>query len=281
MKICAITNCYNEQHNLPIWLQHYSKQLGPRSCFVIDHGSTDGSTDGLGDDVSVLKIPRSLFNDGVRANMVTDIARGLLREFDLVIYTDADELLVADPRKHATLRDFFEADQRDAYTAFGLNVVHRVDLEDALDLTQPILSQRRHVHFVSPMCKTSAVRKAVRWTGGFHGSTAAPSFGDLFLLHMRWADVGENLERLRTTRTIEWKRQNHVTYQKNSAATVLQSFLRFVEWPVIEDADFRFEQEVSKLLAGARIENDYHRLPPDVRPREMLRLPDWFPADII
>jgi len=281
MKICAITNVYNEKFNLPLWIKHYSKQVGPGSCFVLDHGSDDGSTTNLGPEVSVLRYPRSLFNDGKRAMMVSDFARGLLREFDLVIYSDSDEFLVADTREYRDLRDFFEKDVRDSYTDFGLNVVQNSDFEDAFDPSHSILSQRRHAHFVAPMCKTSATRKPIRWSGGFHDSTATPSFGGLFLLHMRWLDLSENLRRLRITRGVEWKRQNHVTYQKAEIATVLDGFKKFAAWPIFDDDDFFFNEEVKAMLEGKRVENEMHRLPMSVRPKKMLKLPDWFPDDLV
>jgi hypothetical protein len=281
MKICAITNVFNESFNLPIWIRHYTQQLGPNACFVLDHGSDDGSTLSLGGDVSVLRYPRSLFNDGKRSMMITDIARGLLREFDLVIYTDSDELLVADPRQYKNLRDFFENDVRDTYTAFGLNVVQHINFEDAFDPRYSIFSQRRYAHFVAPMCKTSATRRAIRWSGGFHSASVPPAFGGLYLFHMRWMDLAENLRRLRITRGVEWQRKDHATYQKAEITKVLDHFQKTAEWSVDEDNSFLFQEEKEMLLAGLRVENDMHRMPSNVRPRVLLKLPDWFPDNLI
>ncbi|GAA0576291.1 hypothetical protein GCM10009416_13700 [Craurococcus roseus] len=280
MKVCAITNVYNESFNLPVWIRHYTKQLGGGCCMVVDHGSDDGSTTNIDYNASVIRLPRSPFDDGKRANFITDLARTLLREFDVVLYTDADELLIADPRKFASLREFLARDQRDFYTAYGLNLVHKISVEDPYDASRPILAQRRHVQFVAPMCKTLICRKSIGWTGGFHGSTAPVSFGGLYLLHTRWMDVCQNLTRLHTTRSIEWANEQR-THHKAEYPDTVRKFLNYDTWPVQEDADFHFSNEVAALTAGTEIIHRAYRLPQNVRPEIMFKLPGWFDAAIV
>jgi len=38
---------YNESFYLKRWYRWYGSQLGIENCFVLDHGSDDGSTDDL------------------------------------------------------------------------------------------------------------------------------------------------------------------------------------------------------------------------------------------
>jgi hypothetical protein len=130
------------------------------------------------------------------------------------------------------------------------------------------------------MCKTSASRQSIRWTGGFHGSNREPSFGALYLLHTRWMDVTQTLNRLRITREVEWSRDKP-TYQKADDETILKKFSGFDEWPVELDADFYFTAEVKALIDGTTIVQEAYRLPQGIRPRKMFCLPDWFFRDII
>ncbi|MBK1657313.1 glycosyltransferase family 2 protein [Paracraurococcus ruber] len=280
-RICVLTNVFNEAFNLPIWERHYARQLPGATRLVLDDGSTDGSIAALRPDTSVLRLPRSRFDDWKRANFVADMTQALLRNFDAVICTDADELLLADPRRHASLAEFLAEDRRDAVTALGLNLVQKLGAEDPFDATQPILRQRRHVQFVSPMCKTLVTRRPIRWTGGFHGSTAAPDFGGLYLLHLRWIDLGECLQRLRTTRAVEWLDPNARSHHKADYAQFLKNYLEFDRWPVEAGADFAFEGEVAAMRQRGWIEQGMHRLPQDVRPQVLLTLPDWFAPDLI
>jgi len=100
MKICAITNVFNEKLFLPKWLSYYGGQIGIENCLVIDDNTTDGSTDDLLG-ANRIRIPKAPFDDIRRANMISDIANGMLRSYDCVLYSDCDELLVADPRRFA------------------------------------------------------------------------------------------------------------------------------------------------------------------------------------
>ena len=57
--IAAVTMVYNEPEYLPIWCRHYAKAVGPENCFIIDHGSDDGSTSSLPNFNVIRKSPRS------------------------------------------------------------------------------------------------------------------------------------------------------------------------------------------------------------------------------
>src|SRR5438132_5203078 len=96
MKIAIVTMVYNERVNLPIWIRPYSAHCPGAALFVIDHGSDDGSTQGL-PGINLIPLPRTPFDDQTRTEFVTDFQHALLRFYDIVIYTDCDDMLVADP----------------------------------------------------------------------------------------------------------------------------------------------------------------------------------------
>lgn len=238
MRVCAITNVYNEAFNLPIWLRYYGGQFGIENCIVVDDGSDDGSTSNLGG-ASLLRLPRLPFEDGRRADLMSSLATSFLTYYDAVIYSDCDEFLVADPRRYNSLLDFCERMKTPATTAIGLNVVHNLTEEGPITASRPILSQRSYVQFQSSMCKTLLVRSAVEWGGGFHSSSLPVSFGDLYLFHLKHVDLGEDLKRLSVTRTLNFAKPSGTGgHQRISNEALVKAALRDSNLPLEEGFDF-------------------------------------------
>ena len=213
LRVAAVTMTFNEPDWLPIWARHYASELGATNCYVVDHGSTDGSTAGLGA-VNVMRIPRSPQDDERRAAFMSEFCGSLLRWYDAVLHSDVDEIVVADPRRHAGLLSFCEADRSTVVTATGLDVVHLPATERALNLALPVTRQRRWLRFSSAMCKPVLVREPVRWTPGFHTVETDPAFGDLFLFHLRYSDLGRGLSRLAKTRVQPWSGDDAGAHQR-------------------------------------------------------------------
>ena len=188
MRIAAFTMVHNEADFLPLWISHYGREIGVENLYCVDHGSDDGSTDGIG--ISVTRFPRRRdFDAAVRSFLIANFQASLLRSHDAVIFSDADEFLVADPAKYAGLRDAIAASDAPVLRAMGLDVLHRPAEEPALDMARPVLAQRRHVKFAKYYCKTLVGRTPLRWEPGFHACSvyAEPQPG-LFLFHLKYAD---------------------------------------------------------------------------------------------
>jgi glycosyltransferase involved in cell wall biosynthesis len=249
MKVCAITNVYNERFNLPIWLRHYGQQVGIENCIVVDDGTDDGSTNDIGD-ANYIRVPRTTFDDANRAELISGLATALLRKYDAVIYSDADELLVADPRRFTNLVEFCKSMTGPAATAVGLNLLHNLNHEGFLSNDTEILHQRSHVQFVSPMCKTLIVREAPNWGGGFHSSKFKPAFSDLFLFHLRYVDLGEALRRMNMTRSLVFADANAGTHQRLSQPDLIKLFLAPLALPI--SAEFLFSDLASRFCSGVK-----------------------------
>ncbi|QDH23943.1 glycosyltransferase family 2 protein [Neokomagataea tanensis] len=203
--LAIVTMVYNEPDHLPKWCNHYGRQVGPEACYIVDHGTNDGSTDGLSG-FNLLKIPRSPQDDEKRTDFINQFCASLLSWYESVIYVDVDELLVADPAQYSSLTDFSKKNHHPVVTAIGVDVIHRPSFENALNDEYSLFEQRRHVRFSSAMCKPVLIRQPITWAPGFHCySEGAPSFGDpLFLFHTRYADLNRGLKRLQRTRTQAW-----------------------------------------------------------------------------
>lgn len=204
MQIAIVTMVYNERVNLPIWTRHYTKHCPGATLFVIDHGSDDGSTRGL-TGVNLVPLPRTPFDDQTRVELVADFQHALLRFYDVVIYTDCDEMLVADPRQHESLAAFLAAVESDVISPLGLNIHHLMGVEAPINLDMPILGQRRYVRFASGACKPSIARVPLIWMPGFHWCDRVPDHRtDVYQFHLRRMDATTSLDRLQVTRSMAW-----------------------------------------------------------------------------
>lgn len=269
MRVCAITNVYNEKFNLPTWLNYYSSQIGAENCIVIDNGTDDGSTENLGR-VGRINMPRTKFSDHTRASLISEIASSMLQVYDAVIYSDCDELLVADPTKFNGLVEFCEKMDAPAATAIGLNLYQHIAREAALDPTENILKQRCHAQFVSPMCKTLVIKSPTRWGPGFHSSSLPPHFSDLYLFHLRWIDVGECLKRLSITQKIEFSHAAH--HHQWPIKQYLQTFQWFSERAISKE--FSFTQYLSKLSVSKKA--DLYAFAQEITSQEIFEIPAAF-----
>jgi hypothetical protein len=189
-KVAALTMVRDEAVMLPRWLGYYGEQLGVEHLTVVDHGTTDGSTDDL-----PCRVIRDPALDGptferARMRYLTGVARDLLHDHDAVVFTDCDEFLVPDPDRYDGLRDYVARTDRPVTGGLGFNVVHRADREPALDPDAPVLGQRRAGMFIQRLCKPSLKRVDAKWRFASHGIEAAyepdPA---LLLVHLKYADA--------------------------------------------------------------------------------------------
>jgi hypothetical protein len=111
VKLPAVTMVYNKVDYPDLWCRHFANQIDVENCYVIDHGSDDGTTDDLGA-VNVIRIPRSPFDVAEQSRLVSELSNELLGSYDIVLHSDVGELLVADPRYHRNLKDCAAAMKR-------------------------------------------------------------------------------------------------------------------------------------------------------------------------
>src|SRR5439155_461075 len=194
-RIAIMTMVYNEHTNLPVWLRHYRRTAPTANLFVIDHSSDDGST-ALLPGVTRIPLPRHELDERDRTFLINSLQQGFLRYYDIVIYTDCDELLVPNPARSAAL-DAYLLDQPYSYASpVGINVLHIADIEPRIDFARPLLSQRRYGQFQSSLCKPLVTRVAVTWEPGFHSCNRPPNIDkSLYLFHIKKIDKDEALRR--------------------------------------------------------------------------------------
>ncbi len=235
-KIAAITMVYNEAVWLPVWARHYTRQVGADQCYVLDHGSTEPLATPPG--MNVVRLPRSPHDDSRRAQFVSKFAASLLDYYDWVIYTDVDELVLADPRYHANLPAFCSTATTDTISAIGLDVQHVPPLEPRLDPALPVGAQRGWVRFTSAMCKPVLTRTRLAWAPGFHSSDQPLGFASLYLFHLHWADHDLGLQRLAKTRSMPWANVSYGAHQRVSDNEWSTMFKGMSQLPRLPSAEF-------------------------------------------
>ena len=192
-RVVALTMARNEADLLPRWVSYYGGQLGFQNLIVLDDNSDDGSTDTL--PCTRLRVPPAPWQSPwapTRLRLVNGISYGLLACYEAVVFTDVDEFLVPDPARYAGLLDYVAANRgRQVIAPLALNVLHKPDVEPALDPDQPLLAQRRFVKFADGMCKPLVKRVAADWDGAFHAINSPYEIDrDLLMLHLKYCDVG-------------------------------------------------------------------------------------------
>lgn len=196
--LAAITMTRDSGPMLRRWVDHHAAQVGGfEHLFIVDDHSEDGSTDGLESlGCNVIRLPylEKYGFEQARMGIVSGLARSLLFAYDAVLFADADEFVVADPKVHASLRHFAAARPgRDAVGVLGYNVIHHLGAEGPLDLSgPPLLRQREFARFTPLMCKPALKWVAADWGHASHGIRVRYALDpELFMFHLKYADADE------------------------------------------------------------------------------------------
>jgi hypothetical protein len=282
VKTAAVTFVYNEAFNLPVWIRYFGGQFGTQNLFVVDRGSDDGSTDGLGD-VNKITLPHGEFDDQAKTTFINRLQQGLLEYYDTVIYTDADELIVPDPALFTDLRTYLEQKQFDYVSCVGLNVVHILTQEAPLDQTKPLLQQRRFGRFSSAECKPLVSRVPMNWAPGFHCSDKPPLIDpELFQFHTKWVDFNLAMQRQSVNRSTTRSKRN---VDRGMGAHWNYDTDRFVREgffdPINEIAQrgvaqFDFSAEIGAINAGSALASGVHFIPMNIT--KIVEIPERFRA---
>jgi len=153
-----------------VWYNYYTKFFDENEIYVIDFGSTDGSTDGLNCNKIVLS--PDFYQPGGRSTffsqrIINDYKTLLLNQYEYVIYVDFDELLYY-PTGLDKLIDNLDADY---VTCQGYEIVQNRAVETPLDFSSPVLSQRNYWYRWPHFDKTAITKIDLSWTIGQHGAS--------------------------------------------------------------------------------------------------------------
>jgi hypothetical protein len=207
-RTALMTMVRNETVFLPIWLGYYSRYFAPEDIYVLDHGSTDGSTERGG----FVRIPveHETVDHAWRVEAVEAEQRRLLGSYDAVLSVDCDELVVPDPEYWGPLDQYLEGFQEEWVNCLGYEVLHLRDREPPIDLDRPLLEQRDAWIAADGYDKPALATAPVSWKPGFHNRTDGKLNidPDLRLIHLHRLDYDLCHARHLDWRSREWSEQD-------------------------------------------------------------------------
>jgi hypothetical protein len=203
----VLTMVHNEPVFLPIWLRYHSRFFGADDIYVLDHDTSNGSTERDG----FVRIPVS--HESVDHTwMVRTIEahqRELLDRYDVVLVTDVDEIVAPRPER-GTLADYIDRLDEEFVNCLGYEIIHLVDREGPFDPSRAVLDQRGYWFPNHAYSKPALAMKPVRWVPGFHtredGRTQLDP--DLCLIHLHRMDYEICLARHRYRRGRRWNERD-------------------------------------------------------------------------
>jgi hypothetical protein len=150
----------NEHVFLPIWLKYYSKYFNAEDIYVIDHDSDDGSLEECLKryKFNVIKVHHEFYSDIWKCKTTYQKQAELLQRYEYVLFTDADEIVIPNPSKYRDLKDYITRHDSDCVASSAYELIHLRERESPIDLSRPILEQRKYWYFNSFYNKSPLLR---------------------------------------------------------------------------------------------------------------------------
>ena len=160
MRVAAVTFVRNEFDLLPVWLKYYYSQVD--EIYVMNPAKEKYP----GEFHEVFYEDEDNSSIEQARDQVHRLLEKLIKEFDWIVYGDADEFVVPDPAKYKGLRDFLQFQDQDVIYCSGYDILQ--DNLPALDFSKPLLEQRKRWTPAHPYNKPIVFRKIQDWADGWH-----------------------------------------------------------------------------------------------------------------
>ncbi len=195
-KIAALTMVRNDEFYLRKWVEYYGGQLGKENLYVFFDG-TDQTIPSFCEGVHTQlheKIGTQVVDsDRGRQRFLSEQAAVLFGNgYELVIGTDADELVVVDPKLGLSLPEYLARPTiKVSLSPLGLDFGQKVGEEGDITESEPFLRQRHYAQIGTRYTKCSILAEPCTWGSGFH-RVKGHNFHigkDLYLLHFGYFDL--------------------------------------------------------------------------------------------
>ena len=217
-KIAAITMARNDEFFLTRWIKYYGEMIGTENLYIYLDG-TDQKIPKNAGTANITKLPHTdmtrSVGDKYRIGLINDLAKKLLKTYDIVIGCDCDEFLIVDPAVNKNLAEYLsELKIKNTVSGLGLDIGQNMKMEQTLDITKPILEQREYALLSTRYTKPVVKNAPLDWGSGFH-SISGHNFHidkNLYLLHFGAVDM-QMLEHKAASRGPYWL--NHLRRRGN------------------------------------------------------------------
>lgn len=223
--LACVTMARNEEFFLEMMLHHYLR-LDPNTDFyIIDHASDVPVLEFLSKkfnlssgQINVIRIPDISFDDEFKSTALSNLASMVTRAYEIVIVSDADELVVSEGDN---LVEACLAHSCDIVAPLGFEVIHHTDQEAVYNFSLPIFEQRSYGYFKASETKPIIWKAPSMLSAGLHKVLHPFEISDTLLtLHMRFADKIEATKRIKERQySVLSKNQKEKNYGAYWAAT--------------------------------------------------------------
>jgi hypothetical protein len=190
-KKCAVfTIAKNESYFLPIWLKHFKQYFSNEDIYILDHQSTDGSTDNL--DVVVAPVyNEKTFDHNWLVSQVQEAQQRLLERYECVLFCEADELVyTVDEDFNDVIDKFLSDDSAKFISVRSHELVQNIEDEAPISETDKIFENRNRWFHHKMYDKSLLSKVPLHWVVGFHDTTDyVKDFKyEMFLVHLHRVD---------------------------------------------------------------------------------------------
>ncbi len=223
-KIAAITMARNDDFFLSRWIEYYGKNLGYENLYIYLDGDDQNTPENAGL-AHITKLPHTDMSrsagDKYRIGKMSDLAKELLKTYDIVIGCDCDEFLMVDPEINQTLTEYLSNKNiKTTLSGLGLDIGQHMQHESALDTSKTFLTQREYALLSTRYTKPVVINKPVQWGSGFH-SIRNHNFHidkNLYLLHFGAVDMDMLITKA-ANRGSDWV--NHLRRRGNGTINIV------------------------------------------------------------
>jgi hypothetical protein len=195
MRVAVIGLFHREFFYIPLWQNYYGKLFGLENLYAIGDLQKDETFKLFNKGVNFINYAPPLYaNHSEHTQLIIQVQKQLLENYDVVIFAEADQFFIPDPDKYLNLNDYLHHNTQDYIKVSGWNVRQDLNTENFYNPTLKILEQRNYwFKDPGPEDKMVIVRKpAVSYGHGFHQSV--PSIEpdkDLYNIHMHLFDFDQ------------------------------------------------------------------------------------------
>jgi len=216
-KIAALTMVRNDDFYLRKWVDYYGAQLGRDNLYIFFDG-TDQVVPPFCEGTHSVVLPKVgtniVSNDKGRVAVMSAKAADLFASgYDLVIGTDADEILVVDPRRGLSLPEYLSRQKiKTSLSALGLDFGQKIGEEGDITDMDLFLQQRHYAQIGTRYTKASVLARPCAWGSGFH-RVKGHNFhigSDFYLLHFGYFDMKRLQERFQDADRVHLGWEGHM-----------------------------------------------------------------------
>jgi|688.fasta_scaffold115492_1 hypothetical protein len=171
MKTAVIGLFHKEYFYINFWQNYYGKLFGLENLYVIGELEIDTSFKLFDSKINKINYKPQYFADHEEhTQLVISLQNQLLKNYDTVIFAEADQYFVPDPELYLNLNDYLFRNTQDYIRVSGWNVRQNLLEEVAYDPCKRIMQQRKY-WFKDPWPedKQTIIRKPIEYySPGFH-----------------------------------------------------------------------------------------------------------------